>query len=212
MKSWRAFAARIAGLALVGVLALSASAPTSAQQRPTEEDIVNALKPTPTPKTRGLTAESARRDDQRFIDSVRKIKSRQLTLDEREKVYSIAEKRPTIDLEVYFDYNSAAITPDAETELMKLGRALTNPEIEGNIFLVGGHTDAKGSDSYNQRLSERRAAAVKRFLVEKFNLSDQNLVAAGYGEEKLKNSEDPFAAENRRVQIANFEQKAADQR
>jgi outer membrane protein OmpA-like peptidoglycan-associated protein len=61
-------------------------------------------------------------------------------------------------------------------------------------------------------LSERRAAAVKRFLVEKFNLSDQNLVAAGYGEEKLKNSEDPFAAENRRVQIANFEQKAADQR
>ena len=92
---------------------------------------------------------------------------------------------------------------------MKLGRALTNPDLEGSVFLIGGHTDAKGDDDYNQKLSERRAAAVKRFLKEKFDISDDALVTVGYGEEQLKNASDPFAAENRRVQIVNLEQKTA---
>lgn len=218
MKYRQTFAAAVAGLALAAGVALSASVPSYAQQRPTEEQMLNALKaPPPSVKTRGLTAEPTRKgegpsDQQRFIDSVRKIKTRQLTLGEREKVYAIAQEKPNIDLEVYFDYNSASITPDAEAELKKLGRVLTNPELKGGVFFIGGHTDAKGGDDYNQRLSERRAAAVKKYLIENFELPDDSLVAAGYGEEKLKNSSDPFAAENRRVQIANFEQKSTAQR
>ena len=92
---------------------------------------------------------------------------------------------------------------------MTLGRALTNPEVRGNVFLVGGHTDAKGDNDYNQKLSERRAASVKRFLKQKFDISDDTLVAVGYGEEQLKNTSDPEASENRRVQIVNLERKTA---
>jgi outer membrane protein OmpA-like peptidoglycan-associated protein len=218
MRQWQTFAATVAGIALAAGLALSASVPSYAQQRPTEEQMLNALKaPPPSVKTRGLTTDtgrtdSARSDERRFIDSVRKIKTRQLTLGEREKVYAIAQDKPNIDLEVYFDYNSASITPDAEAELKKLGRVLTNPELKGGVFFIGGHTDAKGGDDYNQRLSQRRATAVKKYLMENFDLPDDSLVAAGYGEEKLKNTSDPFAAENRRVQIANFEQKSTAQR
>ncbi len=142
-------------------------------------------------------------------NSIRKVKNRQLTLNERQKAVEIAANRPTIDLEVYFDYNSAAITPRAEDELMTLGRALTNPDLRGNVFLIAGHTDGQGADDYNQRLSERRAAAVKRFLMDKFDLSSESLVAAGYGESRLKDKADPTASENRRVQIANFDQKVS---
>lgn len=92
---------------------------------------------------------------------------------------------------------------------MTLGRALTNPDLKGSVFLVGGHTDGKGSDQYNQKLSEQRAAAVKRFLRQKFDIPDDTLVTAGYGKQQLKNSSYPFAAENRRVQIVNLEQKTA---
>ncbi len=208
MTRLQKFATAVASLALAGGILLSATAPSFAQ-RPTEEQMLNALRPAP--KTRGLTTDS-RQDDQRFIDSVRKIKTRQLTLNEREKVFQIADKKPKIDLEIYFGYNSAEISSDAEGELMKLGRVLTSRDLQGGVYFVGGHTDAKGGDDYNQRLSERRAAAVKQFLVEKFNLPDDSLVAAGYGEEKLKNKSDPFASENRRVQIANFEQRSTAER
>ena len=88
---------------------------------------------------------------------------------------------------------------------MNLGRALSSPELKGGTFLVGGHTDAKGGDAYNQRLSERRAEEVKRFLMQKFGLAAEGLVTAGYGKEQLKDVANPLAGENRRVQITNLE-------
>jgi outer membrane protein OmpA-like peptidoglycan-associated protein len=178
-----------------------------AEEKPTEAQILNALKPAA--KTRGLTAAPVRQnpEEQRFIDSLRRGKTRALTLDEREKVATIAKNKPSIDLEIYFNYNSAEITSKAVPDLMTLGRALSNAELQGSVFMLGGHTDAKGGMEYNQRLSERRAEAVKRFLIQKFNLSYENLVSVGYGKEQLKNTADPFAGENRRVQIVNLEAK-----
>jgi outer membrane protein OmpA-like peptidoglycan-associated protein len=198
-------------LVLACGLILSGSLPSLAQ-RPTEEQILNALKPAA--KTRGLTPASSRQiaEEQRFIDTVRKIKTRGLTANERERVAEIARNKPAIDLEVYFDYDSSAITTEAEPELMKLGRALTNRDLQGGVFLVAGHTDAKGGVDYNQRLSDRRAQAVKQFLKDRFNLSDDSLVATGYGKSKLKNTADPYAAENRRVQVVNMGSQPTAQR
>lgn len=48
---------------------------------------------------------------------------------------------------------------------------------------------------------------MKDYLIRKFQIADDTLVTAGYGEEQLKNTSDPFAAENRRVQITNLETK-----
>ena len=51
---------------------------------------------------------------------------------------------------------------------------------------------------------ERRAEAVKRYLVENFNIPAENLSTAGFGKRVPKNKADPYAPENRRVQIANM--------
>jgi outer membrane protein OmpA-like peptidoglycan-associated protein len=211
MTRWQSFVGAVLSLALAGGFVLSTSSPSLAQ-RPSEEQILNALKPSP--KTRGLTAGSSGQaaEEQRFIDSIRRSKTRQLTLSEREKAAEIARNKPAIDLEVYFDYNSSAITKQAEPEVRKLGRALTNPDLRGSVFLVAGHTDGKGTEDYNQGLSERRAQAVKRFLMDKFDISDDSLVATGYGKSKLKNSDDPYASENRRVQVVNMDPQASAER
>lgn len=211
MTRWQKFTAAVASLLVAGGVLFAATVPSLAQQRPSEEEMLKALRPPP--KTRGLTVPTSREnaDERRFIDSIRG-KSRQLTLGERKKVAEIAKSKPNIDLEIYFDYDSSAITADAEPELMKLGRVLTSADLKGGVFLIGGHTDAKGSDAYNQRLSEQRAASVKRFLKERFDLPDDVLVTAGYGEEELKNKDDPEAAENRRVQIVNLDQKETARR
>ena len=210
MTRWQKFACALASLVLAGGIMLSATVPSRAQ-RPTEDQILNALKPAPNSKTRGLTTEQSRQsaEEQRFINTIRSIKTRQLTLDERQKVSDIAKSKPSIDLEVYFAYNSSAISPRAKPDLMALGRALTSPDLKGGVFLVGGHTDSRGSDQFNQKLSELRAAAVKRFLKEQFDIPDDTLVTAGYGKRQLKSSSGPFSPENRRVQIVNPEQEPA---
>jgi outer membrane protein OmpA-like peptidoglycan-associated protein len=190
---------------------LSAVSTSSFAESPSEQEMLNALrsKGPSVLKTRGLTLNSPNDDGKRrFIDS----QTRQLTLGERKKVAEIAKTKPNIDLEIYFEYNSSSVTRQAQPDLMKLGRVLTSADLRGNVFLIGGHTDAKGSDGYNQGLSERRAVSIKRFLQEHFDIPDQALVTTGFGEEQLKNTADPYAAENRRVQIVNLEQKDSAQR
>jgi outer membrane protein OmpA-like peptidoglycan-associated protein len=130
--------------------------------------------------------------------------TRSLSLDDREQMAAIATKRPKVDLEINFDYNSAAVTPKAEPQLNSLGKALTAKDLAGSVIMLGGHTDAKGSDDYNQGLSERRAETVKRFLIDNYKIPAANLVTAGYGKKGPKNPNDLYAAENRRVEIVNM--------
>ena len=111
---------------------------------------------------------------------------------------------PTADLEVYFDFNSAAVAPSALPMLRTLGEALADGRLAGGTFIVGGHTDAKGEADYNQRLSQRRAQAVRDFLVTNFPIDPAKLMAIGYGEEQLKAADEPLAAVNRRVQVINW--------
>jgi outer membrane protein OmpA-like peptidoglycan-associated protein len=68
---------------------------------------------------------------------------------------SSARRRRPIDLEVFFNFDSAEITPEALPILKKLGAALSDEKLKGSVFLVAGHTDAKGSDAYNLSLSDR---------------------------------------------------------
>ena len=92
-----------------------------------------------------------------------------------------------------------------------LGKALSNPDLKGSTFVVAGHTDAVGSESYNQELSERRADAIKRYLVDKFGIAGTDLVTVGYGKSKLKDQSAPTAGVNRRVQVVNMLDKTASQ-
>ena len=111
---------------------------------------------------------------------------------------------PAVDLEIYFKYNSADLNPRSLPDLVRLGQVLIDPKLKGSTFLVAGHTDARGGDRYNLSLSERRARSVQDFLRRTFHIKADTLVPVGYGKEQLKNPGNPFAAENRRVQIVNL--------
>lgn len=126
---------------------------------------------------------------------------------EREEIATAAKDKPNIDLEITFDYNSANISAKSMPSVQALGRALTNPDIKGSTFVVAGHTDAAGGEGYNQDLSERRADAIKRYLVDKYSIPAADLVTVGYGKSKLKDPSQPMAEVNRRVQVVNMENK-----
>jgi len=191
-------AAFLAGsLALVSTHRMAQAEDLSAQQ------ILDRLK---VPKTRSLTSERPAimtADDLAFVRRVRG-QPRSLSLDDRERMAEIAPKRPKVDLDINFEYNSAALSPKAGPQLRDLGKALSSAELAGAVMMMGGHTDAKGDDDYNQHLSERRAETVKRFLVRNYRIPAENLISAGYGKRGLKNPADPLAAENRRVEIVNM--------
>lgn len=111
------------------------------------------------------------------------------------------EVRPSISLKVGFEFNSVKITGTGEMQLDELARALQSPELAKKRYAVDGHTDAKGSAEMNQKLSESRADAVKKYLVDRYGVSESRLVAQGYGLTKLLQPSAPYAAENRRVEI-----------
>ena len=113
-------------------------------------------------------------------------------------------KRPSVSLSIEFDYNSARVRHESQSALSNLAEALQSPELKDNNFAIEGHTDAKGSYNGNLKLSQRRAMAVAEIL-KKRGVSEQRLVSAGKGSEELANKEDPFAAENRRVQVINIQ-------
>jgi len=178
----------------------------------TEDQIIKALTPEKKPLTRGLsvgpqTSPGLNADQAKFMQSVRGRATRSLSSTEREEIATIVQDKPKIDLEINFDYNSADISAKSLPSVQALGRALTNQDLKGSTFVVAGHTDAAGGEDYNQGLSERRADAIKRYLVDKYGINGTDLVTVGYGKSKLKDPSHPMADVNRRVQVVNVENK-----
>jgi len=178
-----------------------------AQSNPSSQQIIDALK-SKRPLTRSLSASPAEQakkaETDKFVDTLRNRPTRSLSVDERQQIAAVAQERPRIDLKIKFDYDSANIAKAALADMDNLGKALTDPALNGGTFVLAGHTDAVGSEEYNQDLSSRRADSVKRYLTEKFSLAPDRLVTAGYGKTRLKNKDNPKAAENRRVEVVNM--------
>jgi outer membrane protein OmpA-like peptidoglycan-associated protein len=109
--------------------------------------------------------------------------------------------------DVLFDFDKADIKPAAQAELEKL--ALIIREKRRGDVRIAGHTDAKGSEAYNQKLSERRAEAVKAWLADKGGIDPGVMKTRGYGETqpvapntKPDGTDDPEGRQkNRRVEI-----------
>lgn len=192
-------------IAVVAVFGLSASPlAASAEDVKSADTLIKGLTPV---KTRGFdpTAPAREAKQQELNTKLREFKTRQITVEERAEVAKLVEesKSPNVDVQILFAFDSADILPEAKPALDELGKALSDPKLKGGTFLIAGHTDAKGSDEYNLALSQRRAASVKAFLVETYKVDDGRLAVIGFGEEQLKNKDDPLADENRRVQIVN---------
>ena len=100
---------------------------------------------------------------------------------------------------INFRFDSAVIPAEAYEYLDTVGTVLHSEP--GVAIVVEGHTDAKGADAYNMKLSERRAKAVEDYLVRKHQIPESRIHAVGKGKTEPLNS-NPFDPNNRRVQFA----------
>jgi outer membrane protein OmpA-like peptidoglycan-associated protein len=106
----------------------------------------------------------------------------------------------TFALSVPFAFNSAELQPAAFEALDNIAEGIKLVKLPGAL-VIEGHTDAKGGDAYNMKLSVRRAAAVKKYFAEHHGITSGKLKAVGKGRTEPLNAQNPFAPENRRVQF-----------
>lgn len=110
------------------------------------------------------------------------------------------EKRTiTVRLNVEFEFDKAIVRAIYGDELQAVANAM---KVHDDITLeLRGHTDSRGSDAYNQKLSEDRAAAVKAKIVEDYGIAASRITTYGYGESRpiADNNTDEGRARNRRV-------------
>lgn len=107
-----------------------------------------------------------------------------------------------VELEVLFDFDKAVVKEGSYSDIENLAQFMREyPEL---TTTVEGHTDSAGPDAYNQKLSERRANAVRQVLVEQYGVDGDRVNAAGYGESRpvADNATEEGRALNRRVEAA----------
>jgi OOP family OmpA-OmpF porin len=102
--------------------------------------------------------------------------------------------------DAFFDFDKAVLKPEGKARLEDLVSKLQGTDIE--VIVATGHTDWTGSDAYNQKLSERRARAVKAFLVSK-GIPEARVFTEGKGERSpvADNRSRDGRAKNRRVEV-----------
>ncbi|WP_395737771.1 OmpA family protein [Prosthecobacter sp.] len=146
------------------------------------------------------------------------LDQQQLTLER--KILEVATARKALQVEetatsltmklegdVLFDFDKAVVRPDAE-KLLDTVATVLGEFPEGHVT-VEGYTDAKGSDKVNLDMSQRRADAVKNWLVKKKSIPEKMITTQGFGKTKPvapntypDGSDNPEGrAQNRRVQI-----------
>jgi OOP family OmpA-OmpF porin len=158
--------------------------------------------PSSTPSVKSIVDQLKAKDD----DSVNTGATRSLRLGGAAAAGKVADEPvaapppASISMQIQFAFNSDRIEGASATTMNNLAAALGSDDLKGRTFEVIGHTDGVGSAGYNMRLSQMRAASVKRFLTEHGVTADR-LSASGKGSTELLNKADPTAAENRRVEI-----------
>ena len=105
-----------------------------------------------------------------------------------------------VTLKVNFDFDKSDIKPQYHQELADFASYMRQQQ-SFTVVEIAGHTDSVGSDAYNQKLSERRAKAVRDYLVNELGMDTNLFSAVGYGEGKpiATNDTDAGRAENRRI-------------
>jgi outer membrane protein OmpA-like peptidoglycan-associated protein len=118
------------------------------------------------------------------------------------KLYdALAEKGRVATQGIFFDTGSDQIRPESTPTLKEIGQMLT--EHSDLKLTIEGHTDNVGNSQSNLELSQRRAAAVKAYLVEKHGVDASRLTSAGFGDKKpaAKNDTPEGRQQNRRVEL-----------
>lgn len=156
---------------------------------PTVDEFVEALAPAEAPRMRGIRPAST---------------AAVATTAAAVAASAAASEPPKVSMQLQFAFDSAELSPESMASLDNLSAALKSERLSSFGFVIEGHTDAAGSDVYNQSLSERRAAAVRAYLIQQHNVSATRLNVVGRGEAQPLDALNPYSGINRRVAIANL--------
>lgn len=112
----------------------------------------------------------------------------------------VAAESVRVELDVKFDFDKARIKEQSYDDIKSLADFMK--QYPTTTTTVEGHTDSVGTDAYNQKLSERRADAVREVLVKRYGVSSERVSAVGYGETRpvADNATESGRAVNRRVE------------
>ena len=117
-----------------------------------------------------------------------------------------SEPEKSVSLPVLFYFGKTTIVEESRPFLDSVGEMLQKAEYADRTLIVEGHTDAVGSESSNQRLSELRALAIKDYLVTRYGIDPYRLFPTGRGESMLFKPMAPTDGENRRVEFLAYKE------
>lgn len=167
--------------------------------------------------TPGIALAQSRRDpsSDQIMRQLDAAPARRLGADERVTIQEFRRRpdlrraAPSIDIQaINFEFASASIPRSEYGKVREIADALSglSQRRRGARFLIEGHTDAVGSRASNQTLSERRAASLKRLLVNEFRVSSRILETVGYGEDYLLVNTPNEDWRNRRVTLRRIDE------
>ena len=129
---------------------------------------------------------------------------KRLTVDQLKRRRDVRFAIPSVDINtINFAFDSAAVPASQRWKLRNLAAAMRRflRRRRFEVFLLEGHTDAVGRRAYNQTLSNRRAASVRRTLIAHFGIPRRALETVGYGEDFLLIPTSRAEWRNRRVTV-----------
>lgn len=171
----------VAGLVIVSGVASANAADVMRENQVTESALIDALTPPSAPgKTRSIRLGR--------VDDPSRPPPRPRT-----------NTTPSASLLITFKTNSTTLAPEARQALDVVARALKSERLAEFDFSIEGHADPRGNAEANARLSQERADAVRRYLVDAHGIEQMRLKSIGKGDLEPLNRADPAAPENRRV-------------
>ncbi|MEM6304083.1 MAG: OmpA family protein [Pseudomonadota bacterium] len=182
-------AAGVLALAIGSFAAPVFVAPAPAQEQSVEEMAERFKKQ----KTRGLSIATPTNN------TATDTSTQTTTTTPTEVAATAVPKEEQVNVNISFDFDSAALREDQKPKLVALCSALKAADVQKIRIL--GHTDASGSEAYNERLSRLRAEEVKRFLTSDCGYPADRMEATGVGERYLFDTSDPRGDVNRRVEF-----------
>ena len=133
-------------------------------------------------------------------DSIARMEQARMDRERADRERMMTEARNTVSARIYFDYDQAELSAEARATLdAKVPLLNANP---GMRIRIAGHTDDRGSDEYNLTLGQRRAAAAKRYLVQR-GIDDGRIDVISLGEEQPASpgSDESAWSQNRRAEF-----------
>jgi outer membrane protein OmpA-like peptidoglycan-associated protein len=111
--------------------------------------------------------------------------------------------RPKLELEINFQTGSSELAGDVRNDLDVVGQALADERLAEKRFKLIGHTDHRGDEDYNMKLSESRAESARQYLIEKYEIDPDRIDPVGMGESSpmMSGTDANTMRRNRRVEL-----------